>query len=56
MSNAVLLLGAWSGYGVINILFKRVAKSGTVFSGNLLVAFSLVTALMFGYLFYRSTK
>lgn len=56
MNNAALLLGVWSGYGVIDILFKQVAKSGTAFSGNLLVAFSLAAVLMFGYLSYRSTK
>ena len=56
MNNAALLLGVWSGYGIIDILFKQVAKSGTAFSGNLLVAFSLAAVLMFGYLSYRSTK
>lgn len=53
---AGLLLGVWGGYGVIDILFKQVAKSGTAFSGNLLVAFCLAAVLMFGYLFSKSTK
>ncbi|WP_416190736.1 EamA/RhaT family transporter [Neisseria sp. CCUG12390] len=51
-----LLLGVWAGYGVIDILFKQVAKSGTAFSGNLLVAFCLAAVLMFGYLFAKGTK
>ena len=45
-----LLAGVWAGYGIIDILFKQLAKSGTAFSGNLLVAFSLAGILMFGYL------
>lgn len=51
-----LLLGVWAGYGVIDILFKQVAKSGTAFSGNLLIAFCLAAVLMFAYLFSKSTK
>lgn len=51
-----LLLGVWCGYGVIDILFKQVAKSGTAFAGNLLVAFALAGGLMFAYLLFRSTK
>lgn len=54
--NAVLLLGVWAGYGVIDILFKQLAKSGTAFSGNLLVAFCLAGMLMFGYLFAKGSK
>ncbi|VEJ21373.1 DMT family transporter [Neisseria animaloris] len=55
-STAALLLGVWAGYGVIDILFKQVAKSGTAFAGNLLVAFGLAAVLMFGYLFAKATK
>ncbi|MCP1772418.1 drug/metabolite transporter (DMT)-like permease [Neisseria perflava] len=51
-----LLLGVWAGYGVIDILFKQVAKSGTAFAGNLLVAFCVAAVLMFGYLFSQGTK
>ncbi len=51
-----LLLGVWAGYGVIDILFKQVAKSGTAFAANLLVVFCLAAVLMFGYLFSQSTK
>lgn len=56
LANAGLLLGVWAGYGVIDILFKQVAKSGTAFAGNLLVAFCLAGMLMFGYLFAKGTK
>ncbi|MDO4640797.1 MAG: DMT family transporter [Neisseria sp.] len=56
LGNAGLPLGVWAGYGVIDILFKEVAKSGTAFSGNLLVAFCLAGILMFGYLFAKGTK
>jgi len=52
----MLLLGVWCGYGVIDILFKQVAKSGTAFAGNLLVAFCLAGILMFGYLFAKGSK
>ncbi len=55
-ANAGLLLGVWAGYGIIDILFKQVAKSGTAFAGNLLVAFCLAAVLMFGYLFSKSVK
>lgn len=51
-----LLLGVWAGYGIIDILFKQVAKSGTAFAGNLLVAFCLAAVLMCGYLFAKKTK
>ncbi|PSJ80831.1 DMT family transporter [Neisseria iguanae] len=51
-----LLMGVWAGYGVIDILFKQTAKSGTAFAGNLLVAFCLAAVLMFGYLFAKRTK
>ncbi len=56
LSQAALLIGVWAGYGVIDILFKQVAKSGTAFGGNLLVAFILAGVLMFGYLFYKGSK
>ena len=55
-TQVMLLLGVWCGYGVIDILFKQVAKSGTAFAGNLLVAFCLAGILMFGYLFAKGSK
>ncbi|HFC8545988.1 TPA: EamA/RhaT family transporter [Neisseria lactamica] len=53
---AALLLGVWAGYGIIDILFKQLAKSGTAFAGNLLIAFVLAGVLMFAYLFAHSVK
>lgn len=53
---AALLLGVWAGYGIIDILFKQLAKSGTAFAGNLLVAFVLAGVLMFACLFAKSVR
>lgn len=47
---AFLLFGVWIGYGIIDILFKQVAKSGEMFSVNLVVAFVLAGLLMFSYI------
>ena len=55
-TQVMLLLSVWCGYGVIDILFKQVAKSGTAFAGNLLVAFLFGGILMFGYLFAKGSK
>lgn len=49
------LLGVWLGYGVIDVLFKQLAKSGTNFSSSLFVTFVLAGLLMFGWLFIRRT-
>ena len=38
------------GYGVIDILFKQMAKAGAAFPGGLLAAFALAGVLMLGYL------
>ena len=45
----------WLGYGVIDILFKQVAKTGSAFAGNLLVAFILAGVLMWLYLLFKRT-
>ena len=50
------LLGVWLGYGVIDILFKQVAKTGSAFAGNLLVAFVLAGVLMWLYLLFKRTR
>ena len=50
------LLGVWLGYGVIDILFKQVAKTGSAFAGNLLVAFILAGVLMWLYLLFKRTR
>lgn len=43
-------LAVWLGYGVIDVLFKQVAKSGTAFGNGLLMAFLLAGVVIFGYL------
>lgn len=53
LTGALLLLGVWLGYGVIDILFKQLAKSGAMFSVNLVIAFILACVLMFAYIFFR---
>ena len=37
------LIGVWFGYGIIDILFKQVAKSGGAFPTTLFIAFSLAS-------------
>lgn len=44
------LFGVWAGYGVIDILFKQVAKQGTAFPLTLFVSFGLAGLLLFIYL------
>lgn len=44
------LFGVWAGYGVIDILFKQVAKHGTAFPLTLFVSFGLAGLLLFIYL------
>lgn len=54
---ATSLFGVWLGYGVIDILFKQLAKlDKTAFAGNLLVAFILAGILMFAYLLLKRTN
>lgn len=56
LSGALLLLGVWLGYGVIDILFKQLAKSGSSLPLNLLIAFSLACLLMVLYTLFRGKK
>jgi drug/metabolite transporter (DMT)-like permease len=44
------LLSVWVGYGVIDILFKQMAKTGAAFSSSLLISFSIAAVVIFGYL------
>ena len=44
------LFGVWAGYGVIDILFKQVAKQGAAFPLTLLISFGFAGLLLFGYL------
>ena len=44
------LFGVWAGYGIIDILFKQVAKQGAAFPLTLFVSFGLAALLLFIYL------
>lgn len=55
-TNVLVLLGVWLGYGVIDVLFKQLAKSGNAFAGNLLIAFVLAGVLMIVYLLLKRTR
>ena len=50
------LVGVWFGYGIIDILFKQVAKSGGAFPTTLFIAFSLAACIMFVYLLFKRTQ
>lgn len=49
----IWLLGVWLGYGVIDILFKQVAKQGGSFPVTLSVSFGLAFLCLFGYLLVK---
>lgn len=49
-------LVVWVGYGVIDILFKQLARAGTATSGGLLISFILAGLLMLGYLLARRIR
>lgn len=44
------LFGVWAGYGIIDILFKQVAKQGAAFPLTLLISFGLAGLLLLIYL------
>ncbi len=44
------LIGVWLGYGVIDILFKQLSKSGSAFPVSLVIAFGLGCLLMLLYI------
>ena len=44
------------GYGVIDVLFKQMAKAGAAFSGGLLAAFVIAGSLMLLYLLVMRTR
>ena len=46
----IWLFGVWAGYGIIDILFKQVAKQGTAFPLTLFVSFGLAGLLLLIYL------
>lgn len=49
-------LAVWVGYGVIDILFKTLARTGAAFSGTLLAVFVLSGLLMTGWLLARRAQ
>lgn len=51
----ILLLGVWAGYGVIDILFKQMARMGAAFPNTLLGSFMLAGAVSFTWLALRRT-
>lgn len=53
---AAILGGVWLGYGLIDILFKQMAKLGSAFPDTLLVSFVLAFVLLFIYLVMNRTK
>lgn len=50
------LLGVWVGYGVIDVLFKQVAKQGAAFPLTLFMSFGLAGVLMCLYLLILKTR
>lgn len=52
---SVYLFLIWLGYGVVDILFKEMAKLGASFIFTLLLVFVLAAIIMFGYLFLKKT-
>lgn len=53
---AALLLCVWLGYGVIDILFKQLSKTGSSFNEILIASFALSGCLIFIYLFFKRIK
>ncbi len=50
------LFGVWAGYGIIDILFKQVAKHGTAFPLTLFVSFGVAGLLLFIYLLVTQVR
>lgn len=53
---AMYLFLIWLGYGVVDMLFKQIAKTGTAFSSGLFLSFVLAGVIMFGFLLIRRTQ
>ncbi|MGC6359303.1 EamA/RhaT family transporter [Bisgaard Taxon 45] len=53
LKGIVSLILVWFGYGIIDILFKQVAKSGGAFPATLFISFVLAACVMFGYLLLK---
>ncbi len=50
------LVGVWFGYGVIDILFKQLSKSGSAFPVSLVIAFALGCILMLLYITMKKQR
>lgn len=50
------LMAVWIGFGVIDILFKQVAKSGANFSSSLFIIFIIAGILLFTWLIIKKTQ
>ncbi len=50
------ILAVWLGYGVIDVLFKQLSKTGLAFTNYLLISFVIAAVFMFTYLFLRRTR
>lgn len=48
--------GVWLGYGMIDILFKQMAKIGVAFASTLLIAFVIAAVVIFAWLLMRKTR
>ncbi len=46
----------WIGFGVIDILFKQMAKTGSAFPLTLLISFIFAGCVMFAYLLFKRTQ
>lgn len=51
-----MLLAVWAGYGVIDILFKQMAKRGAAFPSTLFASFVLAGGLLSAWLFAKRTR
>lgn len=51
-----LLLAVWAGYGIIDICFKQMAKTGGSFPAILLLCFLLAGVFLAGWLLLRKTR
>ena len=50
------LLLVWLGFGLVDILFKQMSKTGTAFSATLTISFAIAGSLIFLYLFAQGTR
>lgn len=50
------IFGVWAGYGVIDILFKQMAKMGGAFPATLFIAFVIAAIVIFAWLMLRKTR